>query len=96
MRDYTEYLTQVNKDVFAAVKESQDAGVAALEAMRQLAIEFVPAVPKAGSEAVPAATQLVEKSFDFAAKLLAIQKEYALRVAQTLVTVQNKAVVAKG
>ena len=92
MSDYTEYANQVNEGVLAAIKQTQEANLSALEAFRELFSQYAPTPARASvAEWVPSPTQVVEKTFDFAAQLLQIQKEYALRVAETIASAQKKA-----
>ena len=87
-----EYVSKIQQDSLAAIKQGQDASIQAFDQFRSLGKELA---EKPGTfpifENVPSPTQLVEMSFSFAAQLLELRKHYTLKLAEMLVETQKQA-----
>jgi hypothetical protein len=90
-----EYVTKLQEESLAAIKQTQDASLSAFGKFRELNKEFA---EKPGSvpslENLPTPTQLVELSFGFASQLLEMRKAYTLKIAEMLVETQKQAEAA--
>jgi hypothetical protein len=75
----------------AAIKETQEASLKALNSFRDFSKEFSekPGVVPA-FENIPTPTQLVEMSFGFASQLLEMRKAFTLRIAEMMVDAQKQ------
>jgi len=91
MRDYTEFMTKMQDDTIDAIKQAQDASFSAFASMREYAAKYAPDFNKpAAIEGMPTATEVIERSFDFAGKLIELQKEYAIKAAEYIAAASKK------
>jgi hypothetical protein len=80
--DFTKYVNKFQADTLEAVKQAQDANLAAFEQAREL-FSQVAKIDKLPTIAdLPSPTKFVELSFDYANKFLELRKQYALQVAE--------------
>jgi len=79
--DFNEYVAKFQEETLKAVKQAQDANIAAFEQARQLFSEVATLEKLPTVESLPSPTKFVELSFDYANKMLELRKEYALQVA---------------
>ena len=88
----TDYMSKMQQESLAAMKQTQDASIRAFDQFRAIGKEFA---EKPGTlptfENMPSPTQLVEMSFGFAAQLLELRKQYTLKIAEMLVETQKQA-----
>jgi len=92
MGDYTEFMTKVQEDTLDAIKHAQEASLSAFTSMREYASKHTPDFSKPMAfEALPTATEVIERSFDFASKFIEMQKEYAIKAAEYIATAGKKA-----
>jgi hypothetical protein len=88
----SEYISKLQEEGLAAIKQTQDASLTAIKSFRELNKEVsekpgtVPAF-----ENIPNATQLVELSFGFASQLLELRKAFTMRIAEMMVDTQKQA-----
>ena len=80
--DFNQYVTKLQEDTLKAVKQAQDANVAAFQQARELFSEVATIEKLPTLENLPSPTKFVELSFDYANKVLELRKEYALQVAE--------------
>jgi hypothetical protein len=87
----SEYMNKFQEEGLAAIKETQDASLKAMNSFREFTKEMT---EKPGSmptfENIPTPTQLVELSFGFASQLLELRKAYTMRIAEMLVDTQKQ------
>jgi hypothetical protein len=87
----SEYMNKFQEESLAAIKETQEASLKAMNSFREFGKEFS---EKPGSmpafENLPTPTQLVELSFGFASQLLELRKAFTLRVAEMMVEAQKQ------
>jgi hypothetical protein len=87
-----EFVSKMQQDSLAAIKQGQDASTKAFDQFRSFGKELA---EKPGTfpafENIPSPTQFVEMSFGFAAQLLELRKQYALRLAEMFVESQKQA-----
>jgi hypothetical protein len=87
-----EYFTKVQQEGLSALKQSQDASIAAFEKFRSLSNEFSAKPGTAPTfENLPNPTQFVEMSFGFAAQVLELRKAYTVKIAELFVDAQKQA-----
>ncbi|MGB8965009.1 MAG: hypothetical protein WCB99_05170 [Candidatus Cybelea sp.] len=90
--NFTQYISKLQDEGLAAIKQSQDASLKAMASFRELGKEFA---EKPGTvpvlENIPTPTQLVELSFGFASQLLELRKAFTLKVAEMVVESQKQA-----
>ena len=79
--DFTTFVSKFQDDTLKAVKQAQDANIAAFEQARELFAEVATLDKLPTFESLPSPTKFVELSFDYANKFLELRKEYALQVA---------------
>jgi hypothetical protein len=88
----SDYVTKFQQEGLAAIKETQDASLKAMNSFRELTKEMT---EKPGTvpafENIPTPTQLVELSFGFASQILELRKAFTLRIAEMLVDTQKQA-----
>jgi len=80
--DFTQYVSKFQDETLKAVKQAQDANLAAFEQARELFTEVATLDRMPTFESIPSPTKFVEMSFDYANKMLELRKEYALQVAE--------------
>ena|SRR5579883_194619 len=80
--DFTQYVSKFQDETLKAVKQAQDANLAAFEQARELFTEVATLDKMPTFESIPSPTKFVEMSFDYANKMLELRKEYALQVAE--------------
>jgi hypothetical protein len=86
-----EFVNKIQEEGLKALKQSQDANIAALAEFRTMSKEFtekpgtVPAL-----ENLPTPAQLVELSFSFAGQFLELRKNYALKIADIVTETQKQ------
>jgi hypothetical protein len=87
----SEYMNKFQQDGLAAIKQTQDASINAMNSFREFTKEMSEQPGKMPSfENVPTPTQLVELSFGFASQLLELRKAFTLRIAEMLVDTQKQ------
>jgi hypothetical protein len=85
MKTYTEFISKVQDDVLTAVKQVQDASLAGFHTVRETAAGYMPGkAPVTGIESMPNPTQVIENAFGFTSQILELQKQYALKVAESM------------
>ncbi len=91
MPEYTQFMTKMQEEVLKNVKQAQDASLAAMASMRDMANDQGENGERtfANGFATPAA--VIENAFGFASMLMRLQKDYALKVAETMVGAQKAA-----
>jgi hypothetical protein len=86
-----EYMNKFQEEGLAAIKETQNASLKAMDSFREFTKEMT---EKPGSmptfENIPTPTELVELSFGFASQLLELRKAFTLRIAEMLVETQKQ------
>jgi hypothetical protein len=92
--DFTTYVTQFQEETLKAVKQGQDANVAAFQQARELFSEMANIDKLPTLENFPTPTKMVELSFDYASKLLDLRKQYSLAVAELFTSAQKDATQA--
>jgi hypothetical protein len=81
MANATELLDSIEDQVLEAVRQSQDVVVKAVKSWADAGKNLVPDLPALPfADQLPSATELVDKTFDFADKLIAAQREFASAV----------------
>jgi hypothetical protein len=88
----TEYMNKFQEEGLAAIKQTQDASLKAMNSFHEFTKEFSenPAqLPEFKN--VPTPTQLVEMSFGFASQLLEMRKAYTLKIAEMISETQKQA-----
>ncbi len=80
--DFNQYVSNFQEETLKAVKQAQDANVAAFEQARELFAEVATFEKLPTLETLPSPTKFVELSFDYANKFLELRKEYAIQVAE--------------
>ncbi len=87
----SEYMNKFQEDGLAAIKETQDASLKAMNSFREFTKEMS---EKPGAmptfENIPTPTQLVELSFGFASQMLELRKAFTMRIAEMLVETQKQ------
>ena len=87
----SEYMSKFQEEGLAAIKQTQDASLNAMNSFREFTKELS---EKPGSmpafENLPTPTQFVELSFGFASQLLELRKVFALKVAEMMVETQKQ------
>jgi hypothetical protein len=90
-----EYFNKVQDESLKALKQGQEASLAALTELRSIGKELT---EKPGTlpalENLPSPTQLVELSFNFASQVLELRKAYTLKIAEMFVETQKQAEAA--
>ncbi len=87
-----EYMTKLQEESLAAIKQTQESSLAAMNTLTEMSKEFagkpgeMPAI-----ENLPTPTQLVELSFGFASQVLELRKAFTLKVAEMIVDTQKQA-----
>ena len=87
----SEYMNKFQEDGLAAIKETQDASLKAMNSFREFTKEMSEkpgAIPT--FENIPTPTQLVELSFGFASQMLELRKAFTMRIAEMLVETQKQ------
>jgi len=88
----SEYMNKFQEEGLAAIKQSQDASLKAMNAFRDFTKELT---EKPGTmptlENLPTPTQLVELSFGFASQVLEMRKAFTLKIAEMLAETQKQA-----
>jgi hypothetical protein len=86
-----DYMTKFQEESLAALKETQDASLKAMNSFREFGKEFS---EKPGTmpafENLPTPAQFVEMSFGFASQLLELRKGFALRCAEMIAEAQKQ------
>ena len=87
----SEYMTKFQQEGLAAIKQTQEVSLNALNSFREFSKELA---EKPGSmpalENIPTPTQLVELSFGFASQVLELRKAFTLKIAEMLVETQKQ------
>jgi hypothetical protein len=92
--DFNQYVNKFQEETLKAVKQAQDANVAAFQQARELFTEVASLDKMPTLENLPTPTKFVEMSFNFANQMLELRKQYALQVADLFTTVQKDATQA--
>ncbi len=87
--EFTEYVNKMQEETLSAIKQVQEANLAAFATAR----EFVASFPTAPfpSQDVPSAKKMIEAGFDFSHRLLDLRKQFALDMTDILVKTQSDA-----
>jgi hypothetical protein len=88
----TEYMNKFQEEGLAAIKQTQDASLKAMNSFHEFTKEFSEnpgQLPEFKN--VPTPTQLVELSFGFASQLLEMRKAYTLKIAEMISDTQKQA-----
>lgn len=81
--DFIESLTRFQEESLAAIKQAQDANLAAFSSLTEIASKSTAAMPNFPKfEGMPNPAQVIESTFGFAEKFLELRKEYALKIAE--------------
>jgi hypothetical protein len=87
MKNYTEIVNKAQTDVLAAVKQIQDASIASFQTMSENASGLIAGKsPASMIESMPSPTQVIENAYGFTTQILELQKGYALKVAEQMVS----------
>lgn len=89
--DFDQFAAKVQEETLKAVKQAQDTNVAVLQRARDLFADASNANKVPSFENLPTPAKAVELAFDYANKVLELQKDYALRVAEIFTSVQKDA-----
>ena len=92
--DFTQYVSKFQDETLKAVKQAQDANIAAFEQARELFAEVATLDKLPTFDSFPTPTKFVEMSFDYANKMLDLRKEYALQVADFITETAKSAAKA--
>ncbi len=92
--DFNEYVSKFQEETLKAVKQGQDANIAAFQQARELFSEVANIDKLPSMDNLPSPTKLVEVSFDYANRLLELRKQYAMAVADLFTSVQKDATQA--
>ncbi|MBC5823768.1 MAG: hypothetical protein GIW99_03385 [Candidatus Eremiobacteraeota bacterium] len=89
MPEYTQFMTNIQEEVLKSVKQAQEASLSAMASVREMASDQSEYGDRtyANGFATPAA--VIENAFGFASLLMRSQKEYALKVAETMLNAQK-------
>jgi hypothetical protein len=86
-----EYMTKFQQEGLAAIKETQDASLKAMNSFSEFTKQISEKPGTVPSfENIPSPTQLVELSFGFASQILELRKAFTMRVAEMLVENQKQ------
>ncbi len=85
--DFTEYLTKLQAQSIEALKQAQEANVASLTSLRDVAAGLP--TFQTPVESLPSAKQVIEMSFGFANQVLELRKAYALQLAEMVASAQK-------
>jgi hypothetical protein len=82
MADYQEQIDSAEEQLLANIKQAQELNLAAVGVMRALAKMAAPPQTEeiVGQEGADATAAAVDRSFEFASKLMELQREYAARL----------------
>jgi hypothetical protein len=87
MKNYTEIVNKAQHDVLAAVKQIQDASIASFQTLSENTSGLIAGKsPASMIESMPNPTQVIENAFGFTTQILELQKGYALKVAEQMVS----------
>lgn len=92
--DFDQFAAKVQEETLKAVKQAQDTNVAVLQRTRELFADPSSMNKFPAFESLPAPTKVVELTFDYANKVLELQKNYALRIAEIFTSAQKDAAQA--
>lgn len=85
-----ESMNKFQKESLAAIKETQDASLRAMESFGDFTKEWASKPGTVPSfENLPSPTQFVEMSFGFAGALLEMRKNYTMKIAEMMVDAQK-------
>ena len=87
-RNFTDFIAEAQKQAISSLRQANEFSLSAAEAAVGL-VPDDPALPFQGR--LPRPTEIVEASFEFAGQILALEKEYALRLAEVWSTGAGKA-----
>ncbi len=86
--EYSELIAQSQKQAISSLKQAQEFSARATE----IAVGLVPGDPALGmADRLPTPKELIEAGFGFTGKVLDLQKDYALRIADILTAGANEA-----
>ncbi len=80
--DFTQYVNKFQTETLEAVKQAQDANLAAFGQARELFSQVAKMDKLPTVQDLPTPTKFVELSFDYANKFLEMRKQYALQIAE--------------
>jgi hypothetical protein len=87
----SEYMNKFQEEGLAAIKQTQDASLNAMNSFRAFTKELSENPGTMPTfENIPSPTQLVELSFGFASQLLELRKAFTLKVAEMVVETQKQ------
>jgi hypothetical protein len=88
----TEYMSKFQEEGLAAIKQTQDASLKAMNSFHEFTKEFSANPGQLPDfKNVPSPTQLVEMSFGFASQLLEMRKSYTMKIAEMMSDTQKQA-----
>lgn len=87
--DFDQFAAKVQEETLKAVKQAQETNVAVLQRARDLFADASSPNKLPSFENLPTPTKAVELTFDYANKVLQLQREYAMRVAEIFTSVQS-------
>lgn len=82
--DFNEFVNKFQEETLKAVKQAQDANLAAWQQAGEMFAEVATLDKLPSFESVPSPTKFVELSFDYANKFLELRKQYAVRVTEMI------------
>ena len=81
MANANEMLNSIEDQVLEAVRQSQDAVVKAVQTWADAGKNLIPDLPALPfSDQLPNPSELIDKTFDFADRLISVQREFAAAV----------------
>lgn len=89
--NYADYIAKLQEQGLAAIKQAQDASLATFATYRELASQLPTNLQAPTVSELASPVKAIELSFDFASKFLELRKQYALNVAEMLVSAQKAA-----
>lgn len=91
MPNYAEVVSQVQDQVIAAVKQTQDITVSAVAQVAETVAGLLPELPALPfAEQIPAPKDVVTKAYAFAGALLDARRDFALRLIEAVAPVTPK------
>jgi hypothetical protein len=92
MPEYTEFVHKTQTEILNAVKAAQETNLKAMTSFGEALVEYAnKAKSLASVGTLPTPAEMIETSFGFTAQLVELQKNYYVRVAETIAAAQKKA-----
>jgi hypothetical protein len=84
--------SQIQDAVLSAIKQAQDLTISSVESFSEAVAGFMPDLPELPfAEQIPSPKEFVEQLYGFAGQLFEANRDYALRLAEAMAPVYNKA-----